>query len=461
MRLLGALKSSPWAAVPVVLSALVGVSQAIKLDVADDASIKAAAKIVARGMVDYYHGNEPGQIPGNLPQPYYWWECGAMFGALIDYWYYTGDDQYNQIVIEGMMHQIGTANAFMPPNQTQSLGNDDQAFWGIAAMMAAERGFPNPPAGSPQWLALAQAVFNSQAARWEPATCGGGLRWQIFPLNNGYDYKNTISNGCFFHLGARLARYTGNKTYADWAVKTYDWSRNVGLITPDYKFVDGGKVPSNCSSKDMVQWTYNGGIFLSGAAYMFNNTHNITDTDYWKQELQKILDAQEIYFSDGKIMYEVACEPYGTCNNDQRSFKAYLSRFMGLTAQLADFTHDKIMSWLAQSATGAAQNCIGGTNKQTCGGRWTLDNKWDGNFGVGEQMTALEVFQNLLAPKYRAPCTAGTCGNSTGDPNAGTGSSIQSGKYNRPATTGDKVGAGFLTTLCCALVLGGTYWLVL
>ncbi|KAK6355356.1 hydrolase 76 protein [Orbilia brochopaga] len=461
MRLLGARKSSPWAAIPLVLSTVVGVCQAIQLDVNDEDSIIAAAKVVAKGMVEYYHGNEPGQIPGNLPQPYYWWECGAMFGALIDYWYFTGDDQYNQIVIDGMMHQIGTANAFMPPNQTQSLGNDDQAFWGIAAMMAAERGFPNPPEGSPQWLALAQAVFNSQAARWEPATCGGGLRWQIFPLNNGYDYKNTISNGCFFHLGARLARYTGNKTYADWAVKTYDWSRNVGLITDDYKFVDGGKVPSNCTAKDPVQWTYNGGIFLSGAAFMYNNTDNVTDTAYWKQELQKMLDAQAIYFQDNKIMYEVACEPYGTCNIDQRSFKAYLSRFMGITAQLADFTHDKIMSWLAQSATGAAQNCIGGTNKQTCGGRWTLDKKWDGNFGVGEQMSALEVFQSLLAPRYRGPCTSGTCGNSTGDPSAGTGSAIQSGKYNRPATTGDKVGAGFLTTLCLALLLGGTYWLVL
>jgi hypothetical protein len=24
---------------------------------------------------------------GNLPAPYYWWEAGAMFGSMIDYWY--------------------------------------------------------------------------------------------------------------------------------------------------------------------------------------------------------------------------------------------------------------------------------------------------------------------------------------------------------------------------------------
>jgi len=42
-------------------------------------------------MMNYYHGNETGQIPGLLPQPYYWWEAGAMFGSLIDYCEYSQD----------------------------------------------------------------------------------------------------------------------------------------------------------------------------------------------------------------------------------------------------------------------------------------------------------------------------------------------------------------------------------
>jgi hypothetical protein len=53
-------------------------------------------------------------------------------------------------------------------------------FWGMAAMVAAELRFPDPPKDQPQWLSLAQAVFNTQAPRWDPTTCGGGLRWQIF-----------------------------------------------------------------------------------------------------------------------------------------------------------------------------------------------------------------------------------------------------------------------------------------
>jgi len=117
----------------------------------------------------------------------------------------------------------------MPANQTHSEGNDDQCFWGLAAMAAAEMNFPNPPSDQPQWLALAQAVFNEQWARWDSQNCGGGLRWQIFPFNSGYDYKNSISNGCMLHLGARLARYTGNQSYVDYADQIYTWMSTVGI----------------------------------------------------------------------------------------------------------------------------------------------------------------------------------------------------------------------------------------
>jgi mannan endo-1,6-alpha-mannosidase len=233
------------------------------------ASVKKAASIVARDLLNMYNGNQPGQTPGLLPQPYYWWEAGAMFGILIDYWYLTGDAQYNQIIMDAMLAQVGPDNDFMPPNQTKTEGNDDQGFWAFAAMTAAENKFPDPPEGKPQWLALAQAVFNTQAPRWDP-TCGGGLRWQIFPFNRGYNYKNTISNGCFFTLAARLARYTGNQTYVEYAERTWDWISTVGLMTADYRLYDGTDMAINCQRVDHLQWTYNHGVFLLGTAALYN-----------------------------------------------------------------------------------------------------------------------------------------------------------------------------------------------
>jgi mannan endo-1,6-alpha-mannosidase len=138
-----------------------------------------------------------------------------MFNTFIDYWYYTGDDQYNAITSQALEHQIGDFDAFMPTNQTRSLGNDDQAFWGMAAMSAAENRLPDLEGGKPSWLSLAQAVFNTQKIRWDQTTCGGGSRWQMWFFNNGYDYKNTISNGCFFNIAARLYKYLRDEIYSD------------------------------------------------------------------------------------------------------------------------------------------------------------------------------------------------------------------------------------------------------
>ena len=174
----------------------------------------------------------------------------------------------------------------MPANQTHSEGNDDQCFWGLAAIAAAEMNFPNPPANQPQWLALAQAVFNEQIGRWDTENCGGGLRWQIFPFNSGYDYKNSISNGCLFHLAARLARYTGNQSYVDYAERSYTWMNDIGspttaffsdelltsglgLLTNQTAVFDGTNIP-DCNSFDRIEWTYNNGQLLSGSAFLYN-----------------------------------------------------------------------------------------------------------------------------------------------------------------------------------------------
>lgn len=47
-------------------------------------------------------------------------------GALIDYWYYTGDDRWNDVAKEGLLWQTGINKDYMPPNQTMTEGNDDQ-----------------------------------------------------------------------------------------------------------------------------------------------------------------------------------------------------------------------------------------------------------------------------------------------------------------------------------------------
>lgn len=215
-----------------------------------------------------------------------------MWGVYLSHWHVTGDTSYNNLIEEAMMFQVGPNEIYDPPNQTKSMGNDDQAFWGFAAMTAAEFKFPNPPPDQPQWLALAQGVWNSQALRWNTDTCAGGLNWQVFPFNNGYDYKHTPSNAAFANLGARLYAYTGNETYHDWVVKTWDWIDDMGLIGGHlhWSIFDGVTEKDNCTSISHIQWTYNFGMMLNIAAVMWNATQD----DMWRTRTEGIWNASEV-----------------------------------------------------------------------------------------------------------------------------------------------------------------------
>jgi mannan endo-1,6-alpha-mannosidase len=77
--------------------------------------------VVAYDLMSYYTGNRTGDVAGNLPAPYYWWEAGAMFGEMIEYWYYTGDTTYNDEVKQALLHQVGDDKDYMPKNQSKSL----------------------------------------------------------------------------------------------------------------------------------------------------------------------------------------------------------------------------------------------------------------------------------------------------------------------------------------------------
>ncbi|KAK0723891.1 glycosyl hydrolase family 76-domain-containing protein [Apiosordaria backusii] len=371
-------------------------------------------------MMSFYSGDKPGGIPGLLPQPYYWWEAGALMGALIDFWYYTGDTRWNALTMEGLLFQTGPNNDYMPPNQTVTEGNDDQGFWGMAVMSAAEYNFDNPSPDKPQWLSLAQAVFNTQAARWDAKDCGGGLRWQIFTWNNGYDYKNSISQACFFNLAARLALYTGNQSYADWAEKTWDWMVATNLLNSEYYYVYDGTHTNNCSEITPYQWTYNAGAFLLGAAALYNYTTGPVQS-IWRDRVDGLLNGTSVFFTgpNKDIMTEVACEPVDLCDLDQQSFKAYLSRWMAATTKWAPWTYSRIKPLLQSSAMAAAGTCKGGSNGRMCGLKWDQGEKWDGSTGVGQQMAAMEVVLGNMIGDVGAPVTDRKGGTSKGDPGAG------------------------------------------
>lgn len=471
------------------LAGLLAIAHALELDLSSTDSIKSVLSTIAYDMMTFYNGNQTGETPGILPGPcasdqcYYWWEAGAMWGSLINYWQYTGDTSYNPTVMQSLLYQVGPDYNFNPPNQSSDMGVDDQAFWAFSAMEAAEANFPNPPSGQPSWLELAQAVFNFQMGLWDTQTCGGGFRWQVYSFNTGYNLKNTISNGGNFLLATRLARFTGNQTYADWAETVWDWISSSRLFETENNILyvwDNVNADDNCTSVTNYVWTYNYGVLLYGAA----NMYNITNGDaVWQQRIQTLLDSCfDIFFPSqygSNIMTEIQCEAAKNCDNDQSSFKAYLARWLSVIRYIAPFTDSQITPKLQASAQGAAGQCDGSTNGQMCGRQW-YTTTWDGSSGVGQQvsnsdsssfadvhrlirsqMSALSVIGSNLMTADMAPLTSSTGGSSKSNPDAGTGTTETTVGFTYKITTKDKAGAGILTILVVAGIVGGSVWIIL
>lgn len=251
-------------------------------------------------------------------------------------------------------------------------------------------------------------MSKARTIRLHLRTDSSRLKWQIFPSNNGYDYKSTIANAAFMQLSARLARYTGNATYAEWAEKAFDWLESTGFINSTTWLVnDGAGDLTNCTQVDQAHWTYNAAASMYASAVMYN----ITASPIWAERVNGLVaTAAKTFFTPysnaTNIMYEAQCELSNSCDTDQFSFKAYLSRWMGKSALIVSNLTSTVRPLLEFSASAAAQACSGNGNN-TCGVKWYVGG-YDGVYGLGQYLSAIETIQSLLVfhDYVRAPGTA-------------------------------------------------------
>ncbi|KAI1843828.1 hypothetical protein JX266_010087 [Neoarthrinium moseri] len=421
---------------------------AITVDIDNQDSVKAAAAQVADDLMSsFYHGDEPGAVVGILPGPptsndpegYYWWTGGELWASLLELRSHTGENKYDSVISEGLQFQTGENADFLPANWTATAGNDDQGFWAHAAIIAKESGFADAGSDKPQWLTLAQNVFDEQAARLlsGEGNCSGVLRWQLFAFNNGYNYVNTLSNALFFNLGARLAHVTNNQTFADTASKTYDALSSLGLVTDDYEVYDGID-QIKCEDPNKFQFSSNAGTLLEGAAYMYNKTGD----DTWKTRLDGLVDRTIELFFPGGVATEVSCEKNGNCNKDMYFYKGILHRSLSTTMRVAPYTAAKILPVLKSSAKAAASTCTGGDNGRMCGYQWA-DGKFQDDSNAGTQLSVLNALVSVLQTTNVQSSTTGTGGAS------GTGSSTSSSPTGSgtAGSMGSNVGVSVLSLI--------------
>ena len=78
-------------------------------------------------------------------------------------------------------------------------------------------------------------------------------------------------------------------------------------------------------------------------------------------------------------------------------------------------------------------------------------------------MSALSIIQANLIQHVPPPVTQNSGGTSKGDPTAGSGGdnpSTVNPELASKITIGDRVGAGILTTLVLALLVGTCWWMI-
>ncbi len=238
-----------------------------------------------------------------------WWNAANALTAVIGYTRCTGDQAYLK-VIPGTFRAArrryrgghrGFINAFF----------DDNGWWALAWVAAYDL------TRERRYLEAAQAIFAHNTGGWD-GTCGGGLWW-----NTDRGYKNAITSELFLALAARLAQRTPDeqehRQYLDWALRTWEWLRASGMISPGGLVNDG--LTAGCANNGGITWTYNQGVVLGGLAALCE----LTGDQGYLHAGTSIADAALRGLTSPAGILAEPCEQSG-CDGDQTQFKGIFVR---------------------------------------------------------------------------------------------------------------------------------------
>jgi len=120
-----------------------------------------------------------------------------------------------------------------------------------------------------KYLAVVVDLWRDIIAAWTEQYAGGGISWAKDMMYS----KNACSNGPASILAARLYKVTQDKQYLDWALKIYNWQKDVLFNRAT------GAVYDNINGKtdvvNTVALTYNQGTFLGTAVELFDITGDL------------------------------------------------------------------------------------------------------------------------------------------------------------------------------------------
>ena len=124
--------------------------------------------------------------------------------------------------------------------------------------------------------------------------------------------------------------------------------------------------------------------------------------------------------------------------------------------------YEQFQPYFEASATAAAKSCTGtvaGLYGNACGFKW-FQGGWDGTYGFGQQMDALQIIQANIVQQAPSPVSASNGGITKGNPSAGTSGDATSIEPLSKITTASRAGASILTAVLIIAWLGGAWWLL-
>lgn len=214
---------------------------------------------------------------------------------------------------------------------------------------------------------IAKNTYVEVRDQWDEL-CGGGLYWardRNDAQANKRTYKSTITNVEQIILAVRLYNLTDDKEYLDHAIKVYDWLVGpVNVITRDGKVYDGVNSDS-CGSIVTSEHSYNAGLFLGGAALLFEATK---DQKYMR-DIRRVLTNYESVFVRDNIFIDPCEVTDEVCRRNQAQFKGVAIFSLNYVHQYSTDSSikNKIKTWIETSASEMFK---------TCNDAWECSNFW-------------------------------------------------------------------------------------
>lgn len=381
-----------------VISAIGGANAAFI--VTDQTSVLAAAAKVVDNLMAYYTPNEDGVIPpveSESASGFQWFEMGMFWGAMMEYTSASKDQRYLNVIGGALGNaSFGEVASFIGPRingnwPTRGRWNDDLGWYGLPAIQGAEiLGADARMPNGVTYLRLATNTFEQMFSQWD-AECGGGIYWMRDRNDerpNRRLYKGTISNVQGIVLGIRLYLVTNDGKFLQNAIDMYNWLKSSGLVTSTGAVYDG-EYATQCWQIETRQHSYNAGLFLSSAGWLYRATG---DAKYLEDARNVLSNFQSVFTNQDIIIDQ--CEVSNDCKENQPQFKGVAIRGLLHLFNNCNDTSIKVTIQKLITASAIAMN-------STCNTAYSCSNFWlpgtsNRPLNVHNQINAVELLNAVI-----------------------------------------------------------------